>query len=404
MGIEDLNLDISEHAERVLVVTERDELFAELSALLHQRACLTLRARGIMAAAQLAASEVIDMVMLDCEHTDPQGEIAKARANPHLRRAALAALSTRFTLGETGPDDPLGPGVLLLPLPIRAGDVLVKISTKLRLRKMDRREAEFATGLSARNAQLRDLTTRFKRELREAQAIQQSLLPQTLPAHPRMLCHASYLPLEAVGGDIYDLWEIAPGRFGFFVGDVTGHGLPAAFIGAMTKMALAYAKQDRPDEMVAEMNLGLAAHMPEGRFVTAIAAIYDADTSELQLARGGHPQALLHRAADSAVEEIAPKGLPLGITTEVPYELYTTKLEAGDKLLLFTDGLVEGADMNGSLFGIGGVRRHLIEAASADVTSTIAHILERYKDFTSGRVVKDDITIVGLECRASIGG
>ena len=79
---------------------------------------------------------------------------------------------------------------------------------------------------------------------------------------------------SAVGGDLFDVWEIEEGLFGAFIGDVTGHGLPAAFIGSLTKMALAYGKKlKKPDELLTEMNEDTADHMPEGRFVTAAAAV-----------------------------------------------------------------------------------------------------------------------------------
>ena len=208
----------------------------------------------------------------------------------------------------------------------------------------------------------------------------------------------TYIPLEAVGGDVYDIWQIRDDTYGLFIGDVTGHGLPAAFIGAMTKMVLAYAPKESPDIMLDEMNEGIVDHMPEGRFVTVAAAIYDSGTGALKVARGGHPEPYIWRKATGKVERISPRGMAIGIMKGMPYELFETNLEVGDKYLMITDGLIETEDMNGNMFGADGVGNCFESVApQKNIAECIRSILERQREFSGGRILKDDDTLVGLE-------
>ncbi|MCB0325207.1 MAG: serine/threonine-protein phosphatase, partial [Bdellovibrionales bacterium] len=88
---------------------------------------------------------------------------------------------------------------------------------------------------------------------------------------------------------------------------------------------------------------------PPGRFVTAAVAIYEPMGGRLRVARAGHPPPYLWRAATGVVEKIEPKGLPLGVTSGMPYGCFETTLQPGDKLLMITDGLTEAANMDGQM-------------------------------------------------------
>ena len=245
---------------------------------------------------------------------------------------------------------------------------------------------------------LRDLTGRFQNELKDARKIQFSILPKSLPQHDHAKLTATYIPFEAVGGDLYDLWKLDEHRLGLFIADVTGHGLAAAFLGAMTKMAMTYAPQTRPDEILKSVNDGLAALMPEGRFVTALMAIVDFSNDTLYCARAGHPPLYLWKHQEKKVEMLTPNGLPLGVMGGMDYQQIETQLEPGDKFVMVTDGITETIDMDGNILGNEGVVDGLSQvAADHDIIHCAAHMLEYQKEFSQGRIVKDDNTILGFE-------
>jgi len=292
----------------------------------------------------------------------------------------------------------MGSKIQVLKLPLDASELLVKASLLLRLRKNTEASAERDSKIAAQNLQLRDLTNRFKHELKEAQTIQQSIMPDSLPGCDKATFAASYIPLEAVGGDLYDIWVISPGVYGIFIGDVTGHGLSAAFLSAMTKMSLAYAPKDSPESMLYHMNEGLVDYMPDGRFVTVAAAIYHSETGKLSVGRGGHPPPVIWRAEKNTVEELVPDGFALGMVAGMDYELFETVLEIGDKFMMVTDGIMETTDMDGNMIGSDGLANYFGSVAPEnDIAECISKILDFQSDFCGGRILKDDNTVVALE-------
>lgn len=400
MGIEDLSVDLSELAERVLVVTSHRKLAAEVESLLRGRSYNVDVVPDIETAKTLLATDPYDGVVALYSPGDPDLSHCVASLSSILRlaNAALFLVHPQNALHSLDDKEIFGERVQALPFPYQPTALVVKLASQLRLRKLEANESRFYSKISAQNAELRDLTTRYKRELREAQSIQQSLLPATLPEAPGMTFAAAYAPLEVVGGDLYDVWSVDADRFGFFLGDVTGHGLPAAFIGAMTKMALSYERTRSPEVMLSAMNRGLARLLPDGRFVTVICLSYEISTATLSIARGGHPPALLWRSATGEVEQLSPKGLPFGVDDSGEYELQTAQLLAGDKCLLLTDGITETANRDGEMLGMNGVVKIFAEfAAQCPIDQLLQRLLDYQTEFSGGRMIKDDVTLIGIE-------
>ena len=400
MGIEDLNLDLDEHADRIMVVSDSTSQADKITRLLEKRSYNWKLTTTTEEASQVAAKELFDIIIFDSAHM-PRGPaeiVASLKEDPHLKRSPILLLHSRP--GEFSHDDrkAYGDEVQVVEADFSPSQLLVKIATQLRLRKIRSDQASFDAKVAAQNAQLRDLTNRFKRELKEAQSIQQSILPKKLPYDKRCIFTAMYVPLEAVGGDLYDVWEVEPGVYGFFIGDVTGHGLSAAFIGAMSKMALSYAEKISPEELLFQMNEGIVELMPEGKFVTVAAAFYDAGSGALRVARGGHPPPYIWRSATGEVEQVSPRGMPIGFLEGARYELFETSLEPGDKFLMVTDGIPEASDMGGEMVGIDGLGEWFSEyGKTQNIIDCMSSIMERLDVFVGGRILKDDNTLVGLE-------
>ena len=398
MGIEDLDINSLQHADRVLIFSADEKLINELENLLAKRQYTFHTLSSFEKLSQHDEIDFIDLVVLECDSFNDKSKdfYDSIKNSPKLRRSSLLILTSNIDKikKEFNTDDQQ----VYLPLPLNKADFLVKVTTNLRLRKIQKDQFSHDAKIAQQNAELRDLTNRFKHELQEARTIQQSILPKKLPEAEKYLFGASYVPLEAVGGDLYDIWKISEDKIGFFIADVTGHGLPAAFIGAMTKMALSYADQSSPEKMLYQMNNGIAPHMPQSRFVTAAAAILCLKTNSLSIARAGHPAPILFRERSKDVEIFEPKGLPLGIVEDCAYEKIETNIEPGDTFLLYTDGIIESSAMNGEMFGMNGlITSFKKNSQKASMNECFRSLLEDRELFTEGRIIKDDDTFLGFK-------
>ncbi|NBW39910.1 response regulator [bacterium] len=280
--------------------------------------------------------------------------------------------------------------------PYSIGAVASKIATEVRLRKFAGEDEVTAT-LSETNAALRDLTLHLKKDLEEARSIQQNLLPKVLPEKDEFEIAFSYEPLEEVGGDWFFIEEVAGNKVSVQIGDVTGHGLSAAFIGSMTKMAMVAAGACAPHELLQKMNGLLEPQLPDGKFVTMFSYLYEYETGLLHYARAGHPPALLLRRREGKVLQLKGEGFPLGFLEGADYSLGQEIVEKDDILIIYTDAFPESTNMEGAYYGIERLEKFLLELPREISAEDVIQLLkENFDDFREGRLLKDDATVVAL--------
>ncbi len=341
--------------------------------------------------------EVIDIVVVDDEIGGDVEELCtflrghdKTKDIPILLLSSDTARRDEITKRELD-------RIEFVDAPCSVGSLVSKIATELRVRKL-KGENEDQASLSEINASLRDLNNRFKKELEEARAIQQSLLPKRLPAARGMEIAASYEPLEEVGGDWLYVSKTSEGKMSVQIADVTGHGLSAAFICSMTKLAMTAAAKELPHELLQEMNRLMAPQMPEGKFVTMFSYLYDPQTGHLDYARAGHPPGLLLRKKKGEVEQLLGDGFAIGFFEESEYSQQETSLEPGDILLIMTDALPEGLNMSGEAYGYDRMSELMLRLAEdASPTRVIAEVIRDFEKFRAGRILKDDVTLIALK-------
>jgi sigma-B regulation protein RsbU (phosphoserine phosphatase) len=208
----------------------------------------------------------------------------------------------------------------------------------------------------------------------------------------------SYQPLDEVGGDWYFANTTDSDRVSLHIADVSGHGLSAAFIGSMAKLAMTAAAKESPDQLLEAMNRLLAPQIPQGRFVTMGSALYDPATGRVLWSRAGHPPALLLRRATNEVARLLGEGFAVGFFEDSFYSLCEDRLEVGDALILFTDGVTEAQDLSGEAFGIDRLATAL-RATSADQSSAdmLRVVLDAFDSFRGERLIRDDVTVVLLK-------
>ena len=227
--------------------------------------------------------------------------------------------------------------------------------------------------------------------------MQLALLPQALPEVPGYRFFAHYQAALAVGGDAYDFVPLPGGKMAVLLGDVAGHGVAAALVMAKFGVEVRVCLELEADPAVAVTRLNaqmMRAGMPD-KFVTLALAVLDPVAHTVAVVNAGHPSPLLLHAG-GAVEEVAPAefaGLPIGIADGYPYPCRSVRLEPGDRLLLFSDGVSDALGGNERFFGAGGIR-DAIGAAGSCPRATGEHLVAALARHSAGCDPTDDITVV----------
>ncbi|HEV3211749.1 MAG TPA: GAF domain-containing SpoIIE family protein phosphatase [Chthoniobacterales bacterium] len=243
---------------------------------------------------------------------------------------------------------------------------------------------------------------RIDRDLEVAHDIQRILLPNTAPAIDGFEIAGLNIPASQVSGDYYDYIPLGGDRIGIAIADVSGKGVAASLIMAMCRSVLrSVARSSQSAATVLhEVNRQVYPDIREDMFISMAYLIAQKGSDELVLARAGHDAPLHFRASDQSVTRINPPGMALGIDSGSVFNRVTSdfrvRLEAGDCLILYTDGVTEALDVDGLEFGIS----KLIEAVQASSPNGAPAILSRVtsdlKSFVGGHHQNDDITLIAI--------
>jgi sigma-B regulation protein RsbU (phosphoserine phosphatase) len=234
-------------------------------------------------------------------------------------------------------------------------------------------------------------------ELETARQIQASILPSDVPKLSRMRISAAYCPMTAVAGDFY--WFIAtdPNRAGFLVADVSGHGVPAALIASMIKVAMqsVVSRADEPASVLREVERVLSGQL-HGQFVSAAYLWLDTESRKALYSAAGHPPLL--RWSQGKLESIESNGLIFGVLPECDYPVCEIAIATGDRFLLYTDGITEPENAKGESFG----DRRLEEVVRESQLSTPSELsdrllLELRQWQPSSAPQQDDITLIVID-------
>jgi phosphoserine phosphatase RsbU/P len=190
----------------------------------------------------------------------------------------------------------------------------------------------------------------IENELAVAREIQNSILPSSVPALHRLRISAAYAPMTAVAGDFYWFIAVDPNRVGLLVADVSGHGVPAALIASMIKVAMqsVVSCADDPAAVLRGLDRTLSGQL-RGQFVSAAYLWLDTENRRALYSAAGHPP--LIRSSGGMTERIESNGLILGVMPHGVFPVREIPISAGDRYLLYTDGMVEPENLKGEAFG-----------------------------------------------------
>jgi sigma-B regulation protein RsbU (phosphoserine phosphatase) len=236
-------------------------------------------------------------------------------------------------------------------------------------------------------------------ELAIAREIQKSILPSCTPELKNLRITAAYRPMTAVAGDFYEFISIDDHRVGVLVADVTGHGVPAALIAAMLKVAIksvVHCAHD-PREVLGGLNRTLYGQ-PRDQFITAAYLFIDTQNHKALHSAAGHPPLLLSRGGK--LERIESNGLVFGVTAEPNYPVHDMRISAGDRFLLYTDGVIEPENAKGKPFGDSKLEQVVLEAQMRPPSELVDRLLTEIRSWQPASLAQqDDITLVVIDVR-----
>jgi len=235
---------------------------------------------------------------------------------------------------------------------------------------------------------------KLEEDLRTAREIQQALLPPAEKVLPFVSACSMNLPCREVGGDYFDYFDLEEGRLGFALGDVAGKGMPAAILASMLQgIFCAQTLLNLPlPSMISNVNCSLARRGTGSRFVTFFFGILDADGNCTYTNAGHNPPILVRK--DGTMRFLTEGGMVLGLFPQAQYETQTVKMEPGDHVILFTDGVAEALNTKGEEFGDQRIR-DLVKKQCRSKTQMILQCLkDELAAFSANTPQQDDITMM----------
>jgi sigma-B regulation protein RsbU (phosphoserine phosphatase) len=235
-------------------------------------------------------------------------------------------------------------------------------------------------------------------ELAIAREIQKSILPSGVPVLSRLHISATYSPMTAVAGDFYWFIAVDPDHAGFLVADVSGHGVPAALIASMIKVAMQSVMPQADDPGAVLCGIGrLLSGQLRGQFVSAAYLWLDTEKHKALYSAAGHPPLLRWR--ENALERIESNGLLFGVMPDWDdYPVREIPLESGDRFLLYTDGLIEPENSSDEAFGDRRLEAVVRENRSRPSSELSAKLLSDLCRWQTGSITQqDDITLLIID-------
>jgi len=340
---------------------------------------------GAKALELVAATPLPDLILLDVVMPEMDGyEVCtRLKTAPETKDIPVVFLTGQTETSDETRGFEVG-AVDYIHKPFSPAVVQARVHTHLTLR-----------GVRQQLAQQLDT---IKKELEVARKIQFSILPHEVPAIQGVELAARYVPMTQVAGDFYDFIVIDETHVGILVADVSGHGMPAALIASMLKIALA-AQADHatePAEVLTQLNQTLCGKFHD-HYVTATYVYLDMEKHTLRYAGAGHPPVLMCDAATGRVRDLEENGFFLSWMADAAYSSREVPLGQDDWVILYTDGITETTNRKMQEFGI--ERFHDFAASNSFLSaeafaSKLLDELQKWSGRAEGEEPDDDVTLV----------
>jgi hypothetical protein len=237
---------------------------------------------------------------------------------------------------------------------------------------------------------------RVKAEIDAANRIQAALLPLEAPTVAGASVASHYRAATEIGGDYFDFLPQPTGEIGIAFGDVSGHGLTSGIVMAMAKAALLVQvdTDSSPRVVLSVLNDVVMKTAPKRIMMTFFYGMLDPHSQQLRFSSAGHLDPYVYRAATKQLESLSSWGYPLGVRRREPFREHVVDFAAGDRLILYSDGLIEAVDDDGEPYGFDRFEKTLIDSGHLNAEEIKKTLLASVRKFTRNRPPEDDQTLV----------
>ena len=393
---------------RVLIVDD-NEINRRLLAVMLRKERYTLfsAANGEQALAMVGA-EPPDLILLDIMMPGKDGYqvCAELKADPRTERVPVIFLSALSEISDKIKGLELG-AVDYITKPFDHGEVLARVRSQLKIQRL-------ANELRSANRDLQEKQECLDEDLQAAGAIQRSLVPSAPPPIDNLHFAWRFMPCGRVGGDLFNFCPLGDSELAVFVIDVSGHGVPAAmvtvslsqFFSPRHLLAAITPTLDAPRAALpSEVLRRLEREYPMERFdkyFTIAYAVIDHRSGHLRYSLGGHPQPVLLRT-DGSIEVLDAGGPLIGLGTGLAFDEAELRLAPGDRLFLYTDGIVELSEPGGAQFGEERLYRVVYDTRALPLETACDRLVAAALAFGAGSEPEDDITLLALEFTGAKG-
>ncbi len=287
-----------------------------------------------------------------------------------------------------------------LTKPPQRDELRARVRALLRIRDLHHSLIQANRKLQTTNEELMRAKQTIDQELDQVGKIQRSFLPQRFPFHPEIMFGRYYGPCAQAGGDYFDIIEIGRSLWGILMADVTGHGTPAAVVMAMTHVIMhSYSSTFRhPSTALKVANEKLNFHLAPTFYVTMFYGVLDLENMKFRYCSAGHEPMFLFRSRGQKLEPLKTEhGFPLKLMECDEYDEKEVTLETDDKLILFTDGIVELRDPDKNLFGPERLQQLILKYHHLPPQPFIDAIIQEVNAFMGEAPFKDDVTLMVIQ-------
>lgn len=263
----------------------------------------------------------------------------------------------------------------------------------------ERRQAE--EQIMKQSQELQAAQQQMNVELNQARLAQRALLPTEMPCVSNLKLAVKYTPMAQIGGDFYDMLINREGNLELLIGDVTGHGIPAALLSFMylTTFKNRRCSVATPDQVLDSANRFLSGKLPDGKYATAFYCSLDPENLVLRYSSAGHPPAFLLRSGSNKPQLLETPGMVVGMFAEplLPYVSQTVNLKPGDKVLIYTDGMLEVTDANGRALDTETLERFAASQHFRPIEELLEQVYNYCSAYAGHQGFKDDVSMIGFE-------
>ncbi len=366
-----------------------------------------VEARNGAEAWSIFEQEAFDMVISDWMMPQMDGidlirRIRAKKNNNYVYTIILTAKSLKEDLiagMEAGADD-------FLTKPFDADEL------KMRLRAGER-IIELQKSLKEKNRVLENINARIQHDLKMAAEIQKSLLPTRAPRLQNVQIEWFFQPCDELAGDIFNVFRLDEKHLGMYVLDVSGHGVAAALRSVTLSYLLSPSHMQAglgldfpngtdesamfsPAQVVNHLNQQFPLELNTGQFFTILYGILNIPEKTFRYVSAGHPEIILLNG-DGIAEVIENAALPVGILEDYRYQENTLQLHSGNRMVLYSDGLVEAKNAGMEEFGKERLQRIMEEWRHRPLKEAIQALTDELRRWKNGEHFEDDVTILALE-------